>query len=467
VPSLKIHADEGRRSLIGRNFSDPQLHDDVKNLPYNVIDRDGLPFIEIHTNGTLMLFSPEDITAMVLSNLKTMAECYLNRTIKHAVTTVPSYFDLAQRQAAVHAAAAAGLEVLHQYDEATAAGVAFEVDNPWPGKGSERCEMCHFVFFHATEEGSGLDLVSCDGDLGVFNQLAIVRDRGLDPNSLERASPAKSPNGIGSILEQFYQYIAENPLAPSSDSVEALVEKLLEKGGLEKKDVNWLILAGISEHVAKFKPLIEKYFNGKSVLSKSLWEAKVILADEAIVRGAAIQGERFSYDGGYRPLLMDTNPLSLGVETVGDVFTTMIRRETAIPKTYSRKFSTIQDNQTTVVLKILEGERALASKNRQLTALELTGLLPRPRNVPEILVTFVLHCNETLQVMAEDKESGKRAMVFVEEKAIDRYTWEELKEIFREGDSQIQKNLMQQKQRAGGAWSAEEVDFGVIAVDMI
>jgi heat shock protein 5 len=457
--------------LIGRNFSDPKLKDDVKRLPYNVIDKDGLPFIEIQTNGTLMLFSPEDITAMVISNLKTMAETYLNRTIQHAVITVPSYFNLMQRQATKDSVTMTGLEVLQQYDESIAAGIAFEVDNPRPGKGSEKCAICHFIVFHTTEEGS--ELASASIERGVFNQLAIVRDSSLDANLLEQESSSSSSTqqyNIGHIFERFYlkavQLLPSKPKFHYFENILAQVEKLLKHAGLAKEDINWLILTGDSEQVVTIKPLIETYFNGKKILSKSLCQATIIPVEEAIVRGVALQGERLSFQDGCIGYTMDFAPLSLGIETIGDVFTKLILRNTVIPQSSSRMFSTIRDNQTSIVLRILEGENVLASKNREIASLNLTGLTPRLRLVPEIVVTFLLHPNETLQVLAEDKESGKRAMVFIEERTIDRYTWEKIDEIVKEGDAQFQEDSLSQNQLVYNMRSGEELDFGVVAVEL-
>jgi molecular chaperone DnaK (HSP70) len=293
------------------------------------------------------------------------------------------------------------------------------------------------------------------------------------PSALE--IPSGRISSFGRLLGQFYPKAAQNPLqelrTDFASQAKAPVKKLLEEAGLTKKDVNWLIITGDREQVATLRPLIEEYFNGKKALPKSLWQGKAVPEDEAIVFGAAIRGQKLSCQDldecvGHT---VDVSTLSLGIETVGEVFTTLILWNTISPTVRRLSVSTISDNQTKIVLKILEGERIFASKKRQIATLGLVELLPRPKGVLDIRVEFTLHPNGSLELAAEEKVSGVREQIFIEEKCEHRYTWEAIGEIIRDAEDHFENDQLSRKKLVDEVKDreADRGEFGVDVVDPI
>ncbi|KAI9735404.1 MAG: ATPase with role in protein import into the ER [Claussenomyces sp. TS43310] len=483
------------RCLIGRKFSDPELQDDIRNLPYDVVEKDGMPVIRVQIKGADQYFAPEEISAKVLQNLKNMAETHLNRTVKNAIITVPAHFNDTQRQTTKDAAERAGLSILRFINEATAAGIAYGIDIPRRERGSEECEECLFVIYNlgAKESDLALDLV----DRGVFEILALAGDRNLGGDDFENvllnhavAQVNKESNidftqdviamkGLRSEVMKAQQELSTESTAtiqiPArhsfnrfsmtitktqlqelnrqlSDRVLNLVQQLLDTAKTEKREINGIIFTGNPVHIAKIKPILEAYLDGKKTLSSDH-----IRADQAVVYGAALQGLVTSSDDGEGGCYIgELTRLSLGIEASGGNFTKLISRNTVIPTCKTRDLSTATDNQEKVVIKVLEGERVMASKNRLLGILELTGLSLKPRGIPEIEVVFELNPDEILTVVAREKGGGKEATLVITD--VDRSKWEEVETIVMEAESHDEEDALLLRE-----FEKEEDRFEVIA----
>lgn len=275
----------------------------------------------------------------------------------------------------------------------------------------------NFITYDLGAKESHLALGSVD--CGVYEILAQAADRDLGGEDFE---------------------ITQAPLQElnkkSSDRVLDMGKQLLEKAGLEKKEINGIILSGNPAHIAKIQPLIEAFLDGKKALFRD-----DVNPDEAVVHGAAIQGHVLSSYGDTFSPALNLRLLSLGIETSGSIFTKLIPRYTIIPTRKTLQISTVMDNQEKVVIRILEGERAIASKNRFLGNLELTGLPLKPRGVPEIEVTFEMGEDEVLTVLAREKESRKEAELVITGNW-DRYTVEEIDAIIMDAEGHYEEDQL-------------------------
>jgi heat shock protein 5 len=420
------------RLLLGRKFSDPELQDVVRALPYDVVEKDGRPSIKVRTKGTDKYFSPEEISAKVLEKLKDMAEEHLNRTVNYTIITVPAYFNDAQRQATKDAALIAGLNVLRIVNEPTAAAIAYGVDTKYH-------EEVNFLVYNLGAKESHLTLESVDK--GVYEILAQVVDINLGGENFENA-----------------QTHTQQLNTQLSDRVVDLIKQLLKDARIEAKDVSGIIFTGNTSHIAKVQPLVEAYLDGKTSLSR-----EDVSPDQAVVRGAAIQGHVLSsYDEGCT-LIAEVSPLSLGIETNGGVFAKLIPRNTLIPTRKARSFLTATDNQETVMIKVLEGERAIANKNRLLGTLELTELPIKHKGGVEIEVTFEINADQILTVSAMEKETGNKAELVTSNNWY-RYTMEELDGIIMNAQSGYEEDESFLKEYSILVQEGQGEDiFGVIA----
>jgi len=465
------------KRLIGRNYNDKHMQEEMKHFSYNVVDKNNKPVIEVEYKNETKQFTPEEISSMILYKMKEIAEAYLGEAVKDAVITVPAYFNDSQRQATKDAGVICGLNVLRIINEPTAAAIAYGLDKTGGAK-----NVLIFDFGGGTFDvsilniddgifevkatggdtrlgGEDIDNILVNYFSGEFNKKNKVDVSG-NPRAMRRLKTAcetakrtLSTSSVANIeidslfdgkdfsasltrakYESLCSDIFQRTMVP--------VEQVLKDSGYSKDEIHEIVLVGGSTRIPKIQELLSSFFNGKEL-------NRTINPDEAVAYGAAVQAAILSGNSDEKLdslLLLDVTPLSLGVETAGEVMTAIIPRGSTVPIKKTQIFSTAADNQPGCTICVFEGERKFTKDCNQLGKFDLRGIPPMPRGTPQIEITYEVDVNGILNVSACEKSSGKSEKITIQNES-SRLSKDQIDKMisdaekFKEQDEKAQKRV--------------------------
>lgn len=466
------------KRLIGRNYNDNNIEDEIKHYSYNIKNKGNKPIIEVEYKNENKHFTPEEISSMILYKMKEISESFLNESITDAVITVPAYFNDSQRQATKDAGVIAGLNVLRIINEPTAAAIAYGLDTKSGGAKNvlifDTGGGTHDISILTIDDGI-FEVKSTGGNtrLGGSDFDNILVDHFSQDfnkkNSLDMTKNTKSMRRLRTACETAKRTLSSAAVAKIEiDSLyegndysvsltrakfESLcndlfvktlepLDQVLKDAGMSKSDINDIVLVGGSTRIPKIQELLSNYFNGKE-LNKS------INPDEAVAYGAAVQAAILSGNGDEKLdtlLLLDVTPLSLGVETAGEVMTVLIPRGSTVPVKKTQTFSTASDNQPGCTICVYEGERKFTRDCNQLGRFDLRGIPPMPRGTPQIEITYEVDTNGILNVSACEKSTGKSEKITIQNES-NRLSKEQIEQMisdsekFKQDDEDASKKI--------------------------